>query len=89
MFVVKNKDLLKSNSDAHSFNTISNHDLHTPITNFTLFQKGVLYSGIKIYNHLPPTLKQFSYDIPKFQAALKRFLLTNTFYTMEEYYSWK
>jgi len=58
MFVVKNKDLLKTNSVDPSFNTRSNHDLRIPAANLAEFQKGVWYSGIKIYNHLPPTLKQ-------------------------------
>ena len=89
MFIVKNKDFFKMNSDVHSFNTRSNHDLHIPVANLTVFQKVVWYSGIKIYNHLPPALRQISYDILKFKVALKRFLLTNSFYTLEEYYSWK
>ena len=89
MFVVKNKDFFKTNSDIHNFNTRSNNDLHIPVANLTVFQKGVWYSGIKTYNHLPSTLKQLSYDISKFKAALKRFLVTNSFYTVEEYYNWK
>ena len=89
MFVVKNKDLFKTNSDIHSFNTRFNHDLHIPIANLAVFQKGVRYSGIKVYNHLPLTLKELSHDIPKFKVALKRFLLTHFFYTLEEYYSQK
>jgi hypothetical protein len=39
----------------------------------------VWYSGIKFYNHLPPTLKQLSYDIPKFKVALKDFFLLTPF----------
>jgi len=89
MFVVKNKDFFKKNSDSHSFNTRFNYDLHVPVANLAVFQKGVRYSGIKIYNHLPLTLKQLSPDIPKFKVALKRFILTNSFYTLEEYYRWK
>ena len=41
MFVAKNKDFLKTNSDFHSFNTRSKQDLHIPIDNLTIFQKGV------------------------------------------------
>jgi hypothetical protein len=78
-FVVKNKNFFKTNSDFHSFSTRYNHYLHIPVANLAVFQKGVWYSGIKICNHLPPTLKQLSYDIPKFKAALKRFLLANFF----------
>ena len=51
------KDFFKTNSDIHSFNTRSNHDLHIPVANLTVFQKEVWYSGIKISNHLPATLK--------------------------------
>ena len=79
MFVVKNKDFFKTNSDVHSFNTRSHYDLHFPAANLAVSQKGMWYSGIKIYNHLPPTLKQLSYDISIFKAALKRFLHTNSF----------
>jgi hypothetical protein len=73
-------------SDVHAFNTRFNHDLHFPVVNLTIFQKGVWFSGIKLYNHLPSTLKQLSYSIPKFKVALKRFLTTKSFYTVEEYY---
>jgi len=79
MFVVKNKGLFKMNSDSHSFNTRFNYDLHVPVANLAVFQKGVRYSGIKIYKHLPLTLKKLSHDIPKFKVALKRCLLTNYF----------
>jgi hypothetical protein len=89
MFVVKNKDFFKTNSEVHNFNTRSNQDLHIPVANLTLFQNGVWYSGIKIYNHLLLTLKEISDDIFKFKAALKKFLLENSFYTLEEYYSLK
>jgi hypothetical protein len=55
-----------------SFNARSNHHLHIPVANLAVFQKGVWYSGIKIYNHLPPTLIQLADDISKFKVALKR-----------------
>jgi len=86
--VVKNTDLFKMKYDIHSINTSFNRDLHIVIANLAVFQKGVRYSGIKVYNHLPLTLKQLSLDIPKFEAVLKRFLFANAFYTLQEYYSW-
>jgi hypothetical protein len=89
MFVVKNKEFFKANLEVHGFNTRANHDLHIPEVNLSVFQKGVRYSGIKLFNHLPVTLKQVSNDIPKFWASLKRFLITNSFYSVEEYYCWK
>ena len=89
MFVVKNKDLFKTKSDVHSFNTRAQYDLHIPPANLTVFQNGAWYSGIKICNYHPPTSKQLSNDISKFKPALKRFLYSNSFYTLAEYYSWK
>jgi hypothetical protein len=75
--------------DIHSFNTRLNQNLHIPIAYLAVFQKEVWYSGIKVYNHLQLTLKQLSHDILKFKVALKRFIFANSFYTLEEYYSWK
>jgi hypothetical protein len=79
VFVVKNKDFFKTNLDIHSFNTRFNHNLHIPIANLAAFQKGVWYSGTKVYNHLPLPLKQLSYDVFKFKAALKDFFLLTLF----------
>ena len=53
MFVIKHGDFFPSNSDIHDRNTHYNHNIHLPTTNLILVQKGVLHSGIKIYNHLP------------------------------------
>jgi hypothetical protein len=88
ILVVKNRDCYIANSDIHTSNTRFNHDLHLPVVNLTIFQKGGWYSGIRLYNHLPPMLKQLSHDIPKFKVALKKFLIANSFYTVEEYYCW-
>jgi hypothetical protein len=89
LFIVKNRPLLNKNSDLHNFNTSTSHDLHPPTANFTLFQEGVGSSGVKIYNHLPSTLKQLPYDVNKFKTALRGFLLANSFYSLEEYFNWK
>jgi hypothetical protein len=81
MFVVKNNDRFKTNSDIHGFNKRFNHNLHIPVANLAVFQKGAQHSGIKVYNHLPPTLKQLLYAIPKFKAAVKRLLFTHLLHT--------
>jgi hypothetical protein len=53
LFVAENRDLYESNSEIHNINTRFSSDLHTPLANLTTFQKGPLYSGIKVFNHLP------------------------------------
>ena len=49
VFVNKNRGLFQFNSEIHDLNTRFNYNLHLPSTNLTLVQKGVLYSGSKIY----------------------------------------
>ena len=45
----------------------------------TKFQKGVYYSGIKIFNNLPHNIKDLANETKLFRNALKRFLLSNSF----------
>jgi len=56
LFVVKIRELYKSNSDIHSINTRRSTDLHPPISKLT-FQNGAYYFGVKVFNHLPNSLK--------------------------------
>jgi hypothetical protein len=88
LFVVKDRHLFNINSDFHNLKRTS-HDLHPPTANLTVFQKRVCYSGVKIYNHLPLTLKQLWYDVNQFKMDLREFRLAKSFYSREEYFSWK
>jgi hypothetical protein len=86
IFVVKNKDLFLLNSEVHTINTGNNSNLYTPNTNLTIFQKGVLYSGCRIYNKLPPHIKGLSNDLKRFKSTLKGFLMEHTLYSTDEFY---
>jgi hypothetical protein len=86
VFVAKNRHLFLSNSDIHDKNTHHNCNLHLPITNLTLVQKGVLYSGSRIYNHLPTHIKTLSNDLKHFKSKLKSFFNEHTFHSLEEFY---
>ena len=55
-------------------NTRHKADLFPPTSSLSKYHKGVYYSGIKIFNHLPQHIKQLSCNIKKFKSALKRFL---------------
>jgi hypothetical protein len=46
------------------------------------------YSGIQIFNHLLVKLKELINDQKCFNAALKRFLYTDSFYSLEEYFNY-
>jgi hypothetical protein len=87
LFVNKNKGLFLSNSEIHDINTRYSYNLHLPTTNLTLEQKGVLYSGSRIYNHLLKLLIKILFnDAKHFKSTLKCYLIEHMFYSLDEYY---
>ena len=42
LFVVKNRELMRSNSDTHNINRRYNSEIHLPIANLTVFQNRVI-----------------------------------------------
>ena len=72
ILVTENKDQFLSNSQVHKINTRKTSDLYVPTANLAIYQKGVYYSGIKIYNHLPTANKDLSRNKNKFKLALKK-----------------
>jgi hypothetical protein len=88
LFIVKNIDEFTINSEVHTINTRHRSDLHQPSKNLTKYQKGVYYSQIKIFSHLPQNIRNLSWNVKKFKLALKRFLLMDSFYSLDEYFDW-
>jgi hypothetical protein len=52
-----------------------------------MYQKGAYFLGIEIFNNLPLEIKNVAGNQKKFKIALKTFLYTYSFYTVEEYFS--
>jgi hypothetical protein len=73
LFLVKNIDEFKSNFEVHSIHTLHRSDLFPPATKLTKYHKGVYYSGIKIFRHLPQSIKNLSWNVKKFKSALISF----------------
>jgi len=51
-----------------------------------MYQKGVYYSGIRIFYGLPKAIKDISSKPKKFKIALKHNLLTHSFYSLDEFF---
>ena len=81
LFTIENRDQFLSNSELDNINTRYNANLHLPIANLTLYQKGVFYAGSRIYNHLPSVIKNLSNDGKHFKTV------DNSFYGLEEYFN--
>ena len=80
--------MFKSNSVVHTINTRNSSDLYLPSVHLSKVQKGVYYSGIKVFNCLPSRIISLSGDVREFKSALKRYLLEGSFYTIQEYFDW-
>jgi len=52
-----------------------------------MYQKGVYYSGITIFNSLPKAIKGISREPKKFKIASKHYLLTHSFYSLDKFFT--
>jgi hypothetical protein len=60
LFVINNKNYSITNLENHSIHTISSNNLHVPQANLAIYQKGVYYAGVKVFNNLPQDIKNIS-----------------------------
>jgi hypothetical protein len=59
-------DQFTSNFTIHNKKTSQNMDLHLPSSKLTIYQKGIYYMSIKIYNSLPIQIKETAHDVKQF-----------------------
>jgi hypothetical protein len=84
-FVINNLGHFQTNSATHCVNTRNKHHLHRPTSKLTCFQKSTYNSGIKISNNLPASLKSLMNEKAGFNIALKQYLNTHLFYSVDEF----
>ena len=63
-----------------------NANFHQPSVNVTVYQKGVYFLGVKVFNMLPSYIKTESDNPKKFKVVLQKFLYENSFYSLDEYF---
>jgi len=85
-FVSNNREQYFANSEIHNINTRHTSNLHLPRAHLNIYQKGVYYSGIKIFSSLPQDIKTYNDNPRTFKKAVNKFLCTNSFYSLNEYY---
>jgi len=86
LFVVNNINYFIPNSVYHDSNTRHRNDLHLLQATLAMYQKGVYYSGIKVFNGPPRTLKDIFSKPGKFKIALRKLLQTRSFYSLDEFF---
>jgi hypothetical protein len=75
LFVSYNKALFSSNIDSHTIATRQSQDLYLPQANLTVYQTGVYYAGIRMFNKLPTEIKSTCNHFKRFKVVLWRFFL--------------
>jgi len=81
-FVLNIREQYIENSEIHNINTRHTSNLHLPTAHLNIYQKGVYYSGIKIFISLPWDIKTYIDNPRTFKKAVKKFLYTNSFYSL-------
>jgi hypothetical protein len=56
------------------------------VKSYEIFIEVDLYSGSRIYNHLPLNIKILFNDVKRFKSTLRRYLIEHTFYSLDKYY---
>jgi hypothetical protein len=60
---------------------------YLPSCSLTVFQNGVYYTGVKVFNYLPIELKWLIESSMKFKVAIRRYLVSHCFYTLDEFFN--
>jgi hypothetical protein len=89
MFVVNNRNLFLDNVELYTIKTRNNYNLHPPLSHLTKYQKGVQYAGIRVSNHFSTSIKSTANETKMFKKTLRRFLLDNSFYSINKYFNFK
>ena len=85
LFVIGNQQNFYTNEYVHGMDTRKKNHMHLPNLSLTGAQKGVLYSGAKIYNNLPRNIQNYKGDKKKFKKELIKYLNKHTFYSITEF----
>ena len=85
-FLLQNQERFTSNTEIHNINTRNKLKLHKPISNLTLYQKGVCYMSIRIFNKLPECTETVSDNERSFIPTFIEYLVNKSFYFLEEFF---
>lgn len=74
--------------DSHQYNTRNTTNFAMPIHHLTLYEKKPCYAGARLFNLLPEQLKRIHQE-RNFKKHLTKWLLEHSFYTLEEFVTWR
>jgi hypothetical protein len=63
--------------------TKQKYNYHLPSSNLSLYQKGVYFTGMKVFNNI----KDLSNDTKQFKSVLNNYLHAHSFYSIDEHFN--
>lgn len=87
IFVINNPDKFPTDLSVHYLKSRHKNHLHRPTTCYSSISKRVMYSATKVFNSLTPHILKLLNKKQQFKYSLKEYLITNTFYSLEEFFS--
>jgi hypothetical protein len=89
LFVIDNLKDFPTNAYVHSLDTRIKNQLCLPAVSLAGVQRGVSYSGVRIFNSLPSNIQSHRNDREKFKNNLHRYLATHSFYSVTDFLEYK
>jgi hypothetical protein len=88
LLLVNNKNYFQTNTEIHDINTRTKSNLHQTLSHLSKYQKGTHCFVIKVFSSLPARIKDLSHNLRQFKSALRAFLYSHSFYTLDEYFNY-
>jgi hypothetical protein len=86
LFVIDNQNNFCSGLEVHGLNIRSRNQLYLPISNLSVFQKGAMFTGIRLFNRLPMNIQSLRNNRISFKNKLFLYLMNNnSFYAVDEF----
>jgi hypothetical protein len=89
MFVVQHKTFFLTNVENYNLDTRQRNNSYLSQANWTIYQKGAYYSGIKMFNKLPLEIKNVVGNPPLPPPPKNLKLHWKNFYTLIHFTPWK
>jgi hypothetical protein len=84
-FLLQHQEMFTCNIEVHNFNTRNKLKLHKPVNNLTLYQKGVHYMCIRIFNKFPDYIANTVGNKNTFMWTLNQYLASKSSYSTDEF----
>jgi hypothetical protein len=85
LFIIENQPDFHMSAYVHGLDSGNKNHLYLPALSLTCVQKGVFYSGIKIFNNIPSNTQNYKGDRKKFKKELKKYVTVHSFYSIAEF----